>query len=174
MSGLVEQIHGRGVLVRQPSANTLLALFELMAELESAGGRFAAMRISESAVDQLQQANENCQVAMLAGQADNYYYTNRIFHSVIYRESGNSALETEAIKLHQKFKAYRRLQLQFRGRMSQPMSVHQEIIKAPRLADSEKAAQLLRGHVAVQGETFHSLLSSFNELQPQSKVLAPY
>jgi DNA-binding transcriptional regulator YhcF (GntR family) len=89
-SGLVEQIHGRGVFVRQPGANELFELFELMAELESSCGRLAAMRISESALDELHDANAKCKVAMLAGEADNYYYANRVFHSVIYRESGNS------------------------------------------------------------------------------------
>ena len=164
-SGLVEQIHGRGVFVRQPSANELFELFELMAELESACGRLAAMRISESALNQLQQANENCKMAMLADEADNYYYANRVFHSVIYRESGNSALEKETMRVHQRLKPYRRLQLKVRGRMSQSMSEHQEIVNALRHADSEKAAQLLRGHVAIQGEKFRYLLSSFEEVQ---------
>jgi len=81
-SGLVEQIHGRGVFVRQPGANELFELFELMAELESSCGRLAALRISESALAELHEANAKCKVAMLAGEADNYYFANRVFHSV--------------------------------------------------------------------------------------------
>jgi DNA-binding GntR family transcriptional regulator len=160
-SGLVEQIHGRGVFVIQPGANELFELFELMAELESSCGRLAAMRISKSALDDLEKANAKCKVAMLADEADNYYYANRVFHSVIYRESGNSALERETLKVHQRLEPYRRIQLQVRGRMPQSMDEHEKIVAALKLGDSETVARLLRGHVAIQGEKFRHLLSNF-------------
>lgn len=162
-SGLVEQIHGRGVFVRQPGANELFELFELMAELESSCGRLAAMRISESALAELYEANAKCKIAMLAGEADNYYFANRVFHSVIYRESGNSALERETKRLHQRLKPYRRIQLQVRGRMAQSMLEHEKIVDALRLGDAETAAQLLRGHVAIQGEKFRHLFANYEK-----------
>ncbi len=78
-SGLVEQIHRRGVFVRRHSPVELVELFELMAELEASCGRLAALRISEEALQQLREANSKCKAAMLAGEADTYYYANEVF-----------------------------------------------------------------------------------------------
>jgi len=87
-SGLVEQIHRRGVFVRRHSPVELVELFELMAELEASCGRLAALRISEEALQQLREANSKCKAAMLAGEADTYYYANEVFHMIIYKQSG--------------------------------------------------------------------------------------
>ena len=53
LSGLVRQIPRRGVFVRQPGPVELVEMFEVMAELEAACARFAAMRISEDALAEL-------------------------------------------------------------------------------------------------------------------------
>ena len=52
-SGLVNQVPRRGVFVRQPGPVELLQMFEVMAELEAACGRFAALRISVEALEEL-------------------------------------------------------------------------------------------------------------------------
>ncbi|MBJ7538109.1 GntR family transcriptional regulator [Marinomonas transparens] len=162
-SGLVEQIHRKGVFVRQPGPVELIELFEMMAELEASCGRLAALRISEVALEKLREANGKCKIAMTAGEADTYYYANEVFHMIIYRESGNSILEQETKRLHQRLKPYRRLQLQVRGRMPQSMSEHEQIVEALTQGESDKAAQLLRGHVTIQGEKFRHLLSALKK-----------
>jgi DNA-binding GntR family transcriptional regulator len=167
-SGLVEQIHRRGVFVRRHSPVELVELFELMAELEASCGRLAALRISEEALQQLREANSKCKAAMLAGEADTYYYANEVFHMIIYKQSGNRFLEQETKQLHQRLKPYRRLQLQVRGRMPQSMSEHEQVVTALELADPDKAAQLLRGHVAIQGEKFRHLLANFETINNNS------
>ncbi len=167
-SGLVEQIHRRGVFVRRHSPVELVELFELMAELEASCGRLAALRISEEALKQLREANSKCKAAMLAGEADTYYYANEVFHMIIYKQSGNRFLEQETKQLHQRLKPYRRLQLQVRGRMPQSMSEHEQVVAALELADPDKTAQLLRGHVAIQGEKFRHLLANFETINNNS------
>ncbi|TDP00474.1 GntR family transcriptional regulator [Marinomonas balearica] len=163
-SGLVEQIHRRGVFVRRHSPVELIELFEVMAELEASCGRLAALRISDEALEQLKEANSKCKAAMLAGEADTYYYANEVFHMIIYKQSGNSILEQETKRLHQRLKPYRRLQLHVRGRMPQSMSEHEDIVEALTQGDADQAAQLLRGHVAIQGEKFRHLMSSFERI----------
>lgn len=162
-SGLVEQIPARGVFVRQPGPVELVELFELMAELESSCGRLAAKRISSAALKELHKANNECKKAMLAGEADTYYYANQVFHMIIYRESGNSVLVEETKKFHQRLKPFRRVQLQVRGRMPQSMSEHEQIVEALTNGDAEKAAKVLREHVVIQGEKFRHLIASVQE-----------
>ncbi|MEM8730595.1 MAG: GntR family transcriptional regulator, partial [Pseudomonadota bacterium] len=66
LSGLVEQIPRRGVFVRQPGPVELIEMFEVMAELEAACARLAAMRISDAALDEMRAVNARCEAAIAA------------------------------------------------------------------------------------------------------------
>ncbi|EAP77485.1 MULTISPECIES: GntR family transcriptional regulator [Roseovarius] len=160
LSGLVELIPRRGAFVRQPGPIELMEMFEVMSELEAICGRLAARRITEEALAELRDANSKCKAAVAANDTDRYYTENERFHRVIYRQSGNGFLEQEAAKLHKRLKPFRRQQLRFRGRMGQSMAEHEAIVAALSAGDSDRAGQVLRDHVAVQGEKFHHLMAS--------------
>lgn len=160
LSGLVELIARRGAFVRQPGPVELMEMFEVMAELEAVCGRLAAIRISDQALEHLRGANIKCQAAVDAQDVDTYYAENEQFHRIIYAQSGNSFLEQEASRLHNRLKPFRRQQLRLRGRMKQSMAEHEAIVAALTQGDSENAANALRGHVAVQGEKFHNLMAA--------------
>lgn len=160
LSGLLELIPRRGAFVRQPGPVELIEMFEVMAELEAVCGRLAALRISDTALTELREANESCQRAVEARDADAYYFENERFHRIIYQQSGNSFLAQEAAKLHKRLQPFRRQQLRFRGRMGQSMSEHEEIVRALETGQAEVAAKALRNHVAVQGEKFHQLMAT--------------
>ncbi|KNX42290.1 HTH-type transcriptional repressor CsiR [Roseovarius tolerans] len=162
-SGLAEQIPRRGVFIRQPGPVELMEMFETMAEIEGVCGRLAAQRISEPALRDLDAANARCTAAVEAGDTDGYYRENEQFHHVIYHQAGNGFLEHEALRLHRRLKPFRRLQLRLRGRMQQSMAEHEAIVAALRAGEAERAAEALRGHVAIQGEKFHLLMSSLRD-----------
>jgi DNA-binding GntR family transcriptional regulator len=161
-SGLVTLIPRRGAFVRQPGPLELFEMFEVMAELEAVCGRLAARRISDKAFDELRAANARCQAASDAQNADLYYDENETFHATIYRESGNSFLEQESLKLQKRLRPFRRQQLRLRGRMAQSMAEHEAIVDALVSGDAESAANALRNHVSVQGERFHSLMTGLS------------
>ena len=158
-SGLVTLIPRRGAFVRQPGLMELLEMFEVMAELEAVCARLAARRMSNEALEELRQANTRCQVAADAQDSDLYYTENERFHAAIYRESGNSFLEKESLKLQKRLRPFRRQQLRFRGRMAQSLTEHEAILAALTAGDSIAAANTLRDHVNVQGERFQSLMA---------------
>ncbi|MDW4496965.1 GntR family transcriptional regulator [Sulfitobacter sp. D35] len=159
-TGLIEQIPRRGVFVRLPGPVELIEMFEVMAELECACGRFAASRITDAALDQMRAANALCRAAVEANDAGGYYTANEKFHHIIYRQSGNGFLEQEALRLYLRLKPYRRVQLRLRGRMAQSLAEHEAILAALEDGDGEAAGAHLRGHVAIQGEKFHNLMAS--------------
>ena len=160
LSGMVELIPRRGAFVRQPGPVELMEMFEVMAELEAACGRLAAMRITDAALADLRNANARCMAAVEARDSDSYYTENERFHRIIYHQSGNSFLEQETRKLHKRLMPFRRKQLRFRGRMAQSMAEHEAIVSALEDGDSARAEDTLRKHVAVQGEKFHTLMAS--------------
>ncbi|MEM7596418.1 MAG: GntR family transcriptional regulator [Pseudomonadota bacterium] len=159
-SGMVEQIPHRGVFVRQPGPVELIEMFEVMAELEAVCARLAASRISDAALEDLNATNARCEVAVEAQDTDGYYHENERFHAIIYRQSGNSFLEGEALRLQRRLQPFRRMQLRLRGRLRQSMGEHQAIVAALEAGDGAKAADTVRAHVAVQGERFHQLFAS--------------
>lgn len=159
MSGMAEQIPRRGVFVRQPGPVELLEMFETMAELEAACGRFAAARMTDDGLARLSAANARCRDAVEKQDAAGYYHENEIFHQEIYLGATNSHLQNKALRLQHRLKPYRRVQLRFRGRMTQSLAEHDEIIDALKSGDAERAANLLRAHVTVQGEKFQQLMA---------------
>lgn len=162
LSGFAEQIPRRGVFVRLPGPVDLMEMFETMAEIESACGRLAASRISDTGLDLLRATNSRCQTAVEKQDLEGYYAENEVFHQTIYRGTANSFLEKEALRLQNRLKPYRRTQLRFRGRVSQSMSEHLLIVEALQAGDGDAAARALRDHVAVQGEKFQQLMVSLN------------
>ena len=159
-SGLVEQLPRRGVFVRQPGPIELVEMFEVMAELEATAARFAAHRISDTAIKELQEANQRCNLAVEEQNPDRYYQENEQFHAILYRESGNRFLEQECLRLQRRLQPFRRTQLRLRGRLKQSMKEHEQIVSALEDGDAVQASDALRAHVAVQGEKFHHLMAS--------------
>lgn len=159
-SGLVELIPRRGAFVRQPGPVELMEMFEVMAEVEAVCGRLAAMRISDKALAELRDANRKCQVAVDGQDPDTYYVENERFHKIIYQQSGNGFLASEAGALHRRLKPFRRQQLRLRGRMAQSMAEHRAILEALDEGNPETSANALRAHVAIQGEKFHNLMAN--------------
>ena len=156
----MQQIPRRGVFVRHPGPVELMEMFEVMAELEAAAGRLAALRITDAALIELRATDAGCHAAVATGDTEGYYLQNEQFHHLIYAQSGNSFLEGEALRLHRRLKPFRRLQLRLRGRMQQSMTEHEAILAALEAGLPDAAAAALRGHVAVQGEKFHHLMAS--------------
>lgn len=160
LSGLVEQIPRRGVFVRQPGPVELIEMFEVMAELEAVCARLAASRISDDALAELHATNQRCNESVEAQEADSYYRENERFHAILYRESGNSFLEQECLRLQKRLQPFRRVQLRYRGRLRQSMAEHEAVLAALMEGDGQRAAEVIRAHVAVQGEKFHHLMAS--------------
>ncbi len=159
-SGLVEQIPRRGVFVRHPGPMELMEMFEVMAELEASCARLAARRISDQALDQLKEANTKCRAALEGADTALYYAENEVFHFLIYQECGNRYLERETLRLHKRLQPYRKRQLQVRGRMAQSMEEHGAIVTALEAGDGDRAADIIRAHITVQGERFRDLISA--------------
>lgn len=160
LSGMAEQLPRRGVFVRKPGPVELIEMFETMAEMEASCGRLAASRITDEHLGKLVEANQRCKASIDANDPDRYYLENEVFHQLIYAASANAFLQNETLKLQNRLKAYRRVQLRFRGRMRQSLSEHDQIVEALDAGSADDVAGLLRNHVAVQGEKFQQLMAT--------------
>jgi len=164
--GLIDMRPRRGAVVAEIPAQRLCEMFEVMAELEAMCGRLAARRISGEEQKALLEAHAASEKARNDGDPDAYYYLNERFHQAIYAASHNEFLAEQATLLHRRLRPYRRLQLRVRDRVRSSFSEHGGIVEAIVNGDGERAAELLRQHVSVQGERFADLIASLSRLHP--------
>jgi len=156
--GFIEVRPRRGAIVSVLSPTQLFEMFETMAEIESACGRLAARRLTPESDAAMEQAHRGCEKAAKDGDSEQYYAVNRTFHEAIYRASRNEFLAEEALALHKRLSAYRRVQLRARNRLLQSLQEHAGILEAIRAGDEQLAASRLHGHVLVQGERFSDMM----------------
>ena len=163
-SGLAEHLPRRGTFVRSPSLSQLVEMFEVMAELECMAIRLAARRATADDIDALEKDNETCRAAVAANDTKKYYEVNARLHGRIYQMSGNGFLASEARRLHDRLRPFRRLQLRVRGRMEESMAEHDIILAAFRDGDADRAMETMKKHITIVGVRFNDLVSSFNTI----------
>ncbi len=160
-SGLVELLPRRGAFIRHPDFVEIVEMFEVMAEFEAMCGFRAARRINDAQLTAVLATIEACEKAIRQQDHDEYYRENQKFHHLLYEAGGNKFLAGEAAKLYKRLTPYRRMQLRVRGRLPQSMSEHHAIVAALRKGDAVLTAEILRQHVAIQGEKFTDFMASF-------------
>lgn len=158
----------RGAVVAEVGPQQLVEMFEVMAEFESMCGRLAARRMSPAEHAQLLTVHRACEDACRAMDADAYYYRNELFHDAIYAGSHNLFLAEQARALHRRLRPYRRLQLRVRDRLASSYAEHEAVVQAITAGDGERTAELLRGHIMIQGQRFADLMASLNQLTPRA------
>lgn len=171
--GMVVTRPHRGTIVAEHSAEQLVEMFEVMAELEGMAGRLAARRCSEEDCARLIAAHEACRSAVAASDLDGYYYRDEEFHDAIYAGSHNLFLHGECTALLRRLKPYRRLQLRIPTILDVSVAEHDAILAAILARDGAHAQALLRSHVVVQGDRFADLIASlqqFRRRDPSAEV----
>ncbi len=159
-TGLIEHIPRRGAFVLEVGPERLSEMFEVMAELEALSARNAARRANAEDLADLALHHEACIKAAAAGDADAYYYANETFHASIRKIGGNTFLLQEIDRLQKNLKAFRRLQLRARDRITTSLEEHERIMNSLIASDSDGAAREMRLHISIQGDRFGDLLAT--------------
>ena len=66
--------------------------------------------------------------------------------------------------LHRRLRPCRRLQLRVRDHVSNSWHEHDAVVEAIVAGDGARTAELLRDHIAIQGERFADLMASLSRL----------
>ena len=172
--GLVELRPNRRPIVAHHTLRDSMELFEMMGELEASCARFAARRRTNAALKSMRIHNEECAEAVTADDPKRYYKINEKFHECIYDACGNSLLKREVIFLRDRMRLLRSAQGSVPGRLASSYDEHCCLISAIQERDENRAADLMRGHLKVQGETLREMLIKMNShvlmgmgIQPQ-------
>lgn len=150
--GLLARGPRRAFVVRRMNVAELADLFETLGEIEATCARLAALRMTEIARTELRR--------MLDEPCDDYARLNSRFHAAIRDGARNRVLAALAMDLERRSLPWRDASLRRpSGRADQSRREHLAIVDAVNARDCDRAAELMRTHMAGSLEAIARLLS---------------
>jgi DNA-binding GntR family transcriptional regulator len=153
-SGLVEMRAHRAAVVARPNHETLIGMFEVMAELEALCAGYAAERMTASERRAMEDEHENLRVLIQGGDPQRYHEVNEAFHGTIYAGSHNSYLAELTLMTRARVRPFRRAQFRIRGRLSKSHLEHDRVVQAILRGERVMAAQTMYAHIITVGEEY--------------------
>jgi DNA-binding GntR family transcriptional regulator len=169
-SGLAT-IRGRsGAIVACLTGMEMLDGFTVAAELEALAAAQAARRRLPAHLDQIAEAHEHCAQAADEEAVERFYTANLEFHQLIVTASQNRVLQDQLRSVTFKTSPYRRYVTYRPGRMIASIPEHAQILDAIKRSDPERAAEAMRSHVTVLGESVIDFLHLFQTLEAADRA----
>ena len=146
--GLVELSPNRGAVVLGVTSEDLVDIYKMRMRLEGLASREAAKKISDEDKKLLTDSVELSEFYIRKKDAEKLKELDSEFHDIIYRASGNRALNKTLSELHRNITAYRKMSLAAPGRLERSVGEHREILEAIEAHDAEMADRLTSEHIA--------------------------
>ncbi|WP_194151028.1 GntR family transcriptional regulator [Sphingomonas glacialis] len=145
--GLVAMRPRRGAIVAGFTAQRIVDMFEMAAEIEAMCVRLATYRMSPLERSRLSLLHDESEVMVAANDFDAYDRMNWNFHQIIYDGTHNAFIAEQATALRERMAAFRRTQLREEGRPSLSRAEHGAVMTAIMRGDGEEAARCMRAHM---------------------------
>lgn len=156
--GLLETRPRKGAIVRVLTAKELLDLFEVGAGLEGMACRLAAGALTQEHAEAIEKALENCSLAAETSDKVLYSIANLEFHAAIHAATDNHWLIEQLQNIGIHINPYRSLPYDIRGRLAKSTQEHAVICAAILSGEGEKASELMRDHIMLQGKRLPAVL----------------
>lgn len=158
--GLVKIIPRSGIYVARLSLPELFAMYELLAELESACAKLAARRMTGPELADLRAAHEEAAACKDAKDPDAYAVANARFHQVIYDGCHNPFLKAQIELIRKRTQVYRQNLFARTARIAISHEDHGRVVDAIEAGDATAAAQHMHEHIGVGGRDFAEFLAA--------------
>ena len=150
-SGLVSRRGYRGTFVSDMTAAEAALMVQIRIMIETLGASWAARKISDSTLEELNRILEQMSAAEAAGEDYTRSQLDRLFHGMILQASGFTALEPilKRCCLHMHRFTFGKSQREARATHQQPSSAaqHRAILDALAARSPEAAANSVREHI---------------------------
>lgn len=155
--GFIELRQRKGATVSILSAEQVIAMFEVMTELEGMAVRLCASRMSLELRKSLMDVHSCCEDFL--DDPVRYDELNIKLHEILYRGACNEYLESNIKDLRSRLRIYRRFPFQRAGRIQRSFNDHQAIIAAIMRGDGEAAKLAMHEHLTTGGRIFADLVA---------------
>lgn len=137
-----------GIYVSRLSMPELLALIEMLAELEAACAKLATRRIMPDEAEALKRVHQESLAFEQSGDAGGYARCNTQFHEILYQACRNAPLADEIARIRGRTRVYRQSVLQNQMRIRRSREDHGRILEAVLAGDAGAAAEAALQHLA--------------------------
>ncbi|CCE00986.1 GntR family transcriptional regulator [Bradyrhizobium sp. STM 3809] len=151
--GLVELLPNRGARVRPLSAADIQELFDLMGGLEGLAGRLACEKISDEAIEKIEQLHHDMYGFYMRQDMQGYFRMNQLIHRSIVDAAANATLQATYESLAGRIRRVR-FSANFarrRERWSEAMREHELILDALRRRAGSELSDILFQHLRNKG-----------------------
>lgn len=162
--GFVELKQRRGATVAVLGVDQVIAMFEVMTQMERMAARLAAQRMPPALQAELKAVHALTLPCVEAHDDAGYDVLNRRLHEIIYRGARNEYLETCVKDMRARLRVYHGFPFQRPGRMAQSHADHAAIIAAITTGDAEEAGRVMEQHITTGGKVFADLVVSMPRL----------
>jgi len=139
-----------GMVVAKMDVQQLLALWELLVEMEGVCARLACERMTDDERDELARVHERAQAIVDADDVEAWREINHAFHDVLYRGSRNPYLRQELLRLRARTGGYLRHAFSALGRLQSSHAQHGELLAAIQDRDPIRAHQKMMEHISLE------------------------
>lgn len=158
VDGLIAISRNKGAQVLQYTAEDALALFDVIASLESLAAERLAACIDPETLDILEEMHDRMITYHKIGNQSDYFDTNSEIHDLIVNHCGNPIVSETHRKLMARARQGRFLAIMKPERLREAVGEHEELMDAFRTQDPDRAARIWRRHLLHTGATVAALL----------------
>lgn len=169
---LVELTPNRGARVLPVSVEETVALFEVIAELESLGAKLAAERMTEDELADLEAMHAEMRDYYETGNREDYFEMNSRIHAAIVAYSHNPVLQHTHQKMTVRVSRVRFIAVHQNQRWAQAMQEHEDVMQAFRDKDGSRAAEIWRNHLQESGRVTVEILQAKEQEKQASGAVA--
>lgn len=159
---LVDVRSRQGVIVRKVGVNTVIEMFQVLAELEGLCARLASRRMSPEQDAEMGRIHERLKSSAGGSDVDEFDEINLAFHSLIHEASRNAYLAQETRRLRNRMAPYLRRVTYKPHRFRTTVTEHQAIIDAIRTHLPDKADEVMRQHVSLLSEDLADFIAVYD------------
>ncbi|MEW6226562.1 MAG: GntR family transcriptional regulator [Bacillota bacterium] len=151
--GLVVNVAGKGIIVRELGLDEVKDILEIREVLEGFLARKAAGLLSEEQLAQLRGAVKNGKAAARKGDLMEYKECDIEFHSIIRNAAGNAKACEIMKSLEDQIRLVMTTSVTLPGRFQDSLRCHQEILDALEKGDADLAEARAHEHIRNMRET---------------------
>jgi DNA-binding GntR family transcriptional regulator len=156
--GLIAISRNKGAQVLQYGPEEALALFDVIASLESLAAERLSTVIDAEVLDRLEEMHDGMMTYHKIGNHEDYFDSNSEIHDFIIDHCGNAIVADTHKRLMARARRGRFLAIMKPERLTEAVAEHEELMTALRERDPERAARVWRRHLLHTGETVAALL----------------
>lgn len=146
--GLVTIVPRAGIYVARLSLTELMALVELLAELEAGCAKLATRRIDATEVAALKRVLRDSLACEKANDVQGYAHCNARFHEILYVACRNPAMAADIARIRARVRIYRRSVFENQVRIRRSRLDHTRIVEAIVDGDPDAAARFMLEHIS--------------------------